>query len=649
MNVSEANETAQNLIDTNLVANDEQTAESQTSSEKSNECEYVTTSVKKDENLVAAAGAAGRRVLHLDEFEPAETLPSNEVDAYERRFVTLLQEPEVPHMGGSATVLRVSNLWGETFALKILTNASLEDDARRTRREEAFRSEYRLQRTLSGLKGFPRIFGIGRIEGAYALVMEWMEGVNLEKVTRILSADDEKRVSPLVAARIGCKLFDLVARMDLVEGGIVHRDISTGNVIVRTDRLTLDKQVDKGDYDLCLIDFGSASTHGNTSSKSTLFGPLAAGRGVTPDFAAPELLAGNEATSAADVYAAASVVWRLASGHAPFESPSTEHAENLQRAKMHDDVEEWQTIHHAEDVAGVLPHEPEVAMAVRQAAADLASAPTPNEVAAALQEADAPLGDILRMCLNPDPASRPSAKQMRNALESFSLHYAENIGRALRGEPRALPTLGALTDGYGSAMQRRRTVMRVTGKALGAALGVAAVATAAVSSGMAIAPFSALPLPAGVPAGSAAAAATALPFACGAIARLRTRGVAGLARATAGAIVGALTAYFGSAAASPPQELAECLAAAILASLSGAWCFFAMDFVAPAANTSHLHDRRIRLRLPQGSNVNSSATLNRDGIYAKRISAQRRSNVASEFSSDKYAMAEEHPERGDLL
>ena len=75
----------------------------------------------------------------------------------------------------------------------------------------------------------------------------------------LLAVDDEGRVSPLVAARIGRDLFELVARMGFVEGGIAHRDISSGNVMVRTDRLSLDEQVDEGAYDLCLVDFGSAA------------------------------------------------------------------------------------------------------------------------------------------------------------------------------------------------------------------------------------------------------------------------------------------------------------------------------------------------------------------------------------------------------
>ena len=565
-------------------------------------------------SATALGSAAGCRVLHLDGFEPAEALSPGEADAYERRFVTLLQEPGAPRVGGSASVLRVSNLWGETFALKVLGGgaaagagggaagegtaagaagaADAADDAteapetQRAACEEAFRSEYRLQRALSGLKGFPRVYGIGRVEGSCALVMEWVEGVNLEKAARALSIDDEGRVSPLVAARIGRDLFELVARMELARGGIVHRDVSTGNVMVRTDRLALDEQVDEGVYDLCLIDFGSALGLDPADGAPASRARLAAGRGATPDFAAPELLAGGSATAAADVYAAASVVWRLAAGSSPFGSATERDPEELQRAKERGEAPAWRTAHDAEDVAGVLLRESEVAVAVKQAAADLAPAPAAHEVAAALHEADAQLGSILRACLDPNPAARPDAKQMRDALGSFSFHYAENIGRALRGEPSVPLVPGTLADGYGGAAQRKRTIARVAGKALGTALGAVALAAAGVLTGMAAAPFPGLPLPAGMPAGMAAAAAMVLPFAGGAAVRLRAQGALGLARAATGMALGAAAALAMGAAAAPPSGLAEGLAAALLASVAGAWCFFAMDFAAPAPHAT---------------------------------------------------------------
>lgn len=492
--------------------------------------------------LGADAGAAGCRVLHLEAFEPACALAPSEADAYERRFVTLLQEPGAPRAGGLGSVVRVSNLWGEVFALKVL---ALPD-------EEAFRAEYRLQRAVSGLEGFPRVYGCGRLGDERVLVMEWVEGVTLAKAARILAVDDDERVSPLVAARIGRDLFELVARMRFVEGGIAHRDISSGNVMVRTDRLSLDEQVDEGAYDLCLVDFGSAATVDAAEGAA-----CEAHRGATADFAAPELLAGADgraATAAADAYAA-------------------------------------------------LLREPEVAVAVRRAAADLTPAPAPAEAAVALCAVDAALESVLRACLDPDPAARPDADQVRDALGSFSFHYAENVGRALRGEPAVPLAPGGLADGYGGAAQRRRTVVRVVGKALSAVVGVSALAAAGAIAGLG-AGLASLGLSAGVPSGIAAAAVVALPPIGGALARLRARGAAGLVRAAVGVAAGAAIALAAGAAASLPGDAATGLAAALLASAGAAWCYCAMDFVAPApgANARQPHRAKpVSAALPQGA------------------------------------------------
>lgn len=541
--------------------------------------------------LGADAGAAGCRVLHLEAFEPACTLAPSEADAYERRFVTLLQEPGAPRAGGLGSVVRVSNLWGEVFALKVL---ALPD-------EEAFRAEYRLQRAVSGLEGFPRVYGCGRLGDERVLVMEWVEGVTLAKAARILAVDDDERVSPLVAARIGRDLFELVARMRFVEGGIAHRDISSGNVMVRTDRLSLDEQVDEGAYDLCLVDFGSAATVDAAEGAA-----CEAHRGATADFAAPELLAGADgraATAAADVYAAASVVWMLATGEPPFGAAESHGAAELREAKIQGAEHAWRTVHAGDDVAAALLREPEVAVAVRRAAADLTPAPAPAEAAAALCAVDAALESVLRACLDPDLAARPDADQVRDALGSFSFHYAENVGRALRGEPAVPLAPGGLADGYGGAAQRRRTVVRVVGKALSAVVGVSALAAAGAIAGLG-AGLASLGLSAGVPSGIAAAAVVALPPIGGALARLRARGAAGLVRAAVGVAAGAAIALAAGAAASLPGDAATGLAAALLASAGAAWCYCAMDFVAPAPGANARQPHRAKpasAALPQGA------------------------------------------------
>src|SRR5699024_4987208 len=121
-------------------------------------------------------------------------------------------------------------------------------------RQDAFRREYECHRALSGLKGFPRLFGCGQVDGVPAIVMEWVDGLTLEAACRHVAVDDEGRLSPLTAARMGRDLFDVLSRMELVDGGFSHGDVTRANVMVRTSHLPLAEQVEEGVFDLVLVD-----------------------------------------------------------------------------------------------------------------------------------------------------------------------------------------------------------------------------------------------------------------------------------------------------------------------------------------------------------------------------------------------------------
>ena len=616
-------------------------------SENDNMVEYelgVQPAAQRDEALLgsgesAALSSVARQVVHIDDFEPAVALPHNEQDAYKRRFVTLFQEPGAARLGGLGRVVPVGNLWGEVFALKVL-KAPAEQQALTDRQiatlESNFRSEYRLQCALSGLKGFPRVYGFGTVDGASAIVMEWIEGVTLDKALRTLAVDDSNHMSPLTAARIGRDVFDLLMRMGLVEGGLAHCDISLLNIMVRTDRMSLVDQVDEGVFDLCLIDFGSAASVDVTKGRA------ATTRGVTWEFAAPELLRNAESPhdegataaelSAADVFAAASVVWYMATGSMPFDLSRCTCAQDVARLKAGCPHLAWLTAHDCADIASVLVREPEVAVAVRQAAADFSPMPEPEQVSRALCNVDTALGAVLSACLHPDPAKRPKAQEVRDALGSFSFHYAENVGRALRGEPAVPLVPGSLADGYGANAQRRRTVVRAAGKALSAAVGLAALVCTAVLVGAMPAPFSTATMLQGASAGIAALVGLLLPFAGAAAIRARARGKRGLVRAGAGALAGGLIALcFGVGATPATQQCASLLGAACLVSAAASWCFFAMDFIVPgpsaaADGPAKAGSRACQLEAPRSTMLQEAPASDRVSAPAQPLGDQKASN-----------------------
>lgn len=207
----------------------------------------------------------GLRLARVDGFEPAIALGQDELPAYLRRFTMLFADDATMRRGGIGRVTHAVNAQGVAVALKQLilpTRDEFDDDAAHealvAKFKAAFREEYECHRALSGLKGFPRLYGWGEVDGVPAIVMEWVEGETLARLRSRFAVDDAGRLSPLVAARLGRDLFDLLCRMSLVGEGFVHRDISPANIMVRTARLPLDRQLAEGTFDLCLIDFGSS-------------------------------------------------------------------------------------------------------------------------------------------------------------------------------------------------------------------------------------------------------------------------------------------------------------------------------------------------------------------------------------------------------
>lgn len=548
------------------------------------------------------------RVLRLEGFEPAVPADPVSRDALERRFVTLFDDGAARYRGGLGEVRRVTNIWGEAFALKTLAPAEEEpaggsggaceasegpaeggacgrgpsSAAGRAAAAEALRREYRLQRRVSGLKGFPRVHGIGALDGEPAILMEWVEGVTLAKAARRLSVDDRGAVSPLAAARIGRDLFELLARLDAVEGGIVHGDVSCGNVMVRTDRLPLEEQVEEGVFDLCLVDFGSArfAEGGSDGDASRATGGTGS---ATAEYAAPEAIdprAGAALSPAADVYAAGGVVFRLVTARYPYDLPPGADRAAARRLKERTAPAPFSTAHAADDVAAVLLHEPEVAVAVGLARDDAASG-GPEATRLALVQTDALLDPILLACLSPDPARRPQAAEVRDALGAFAFHYAGNIRRALRGEPLTPCVPGGLADGYGAEARARRGALRRSGKALctGALLLAAAIAGGLASALPAAFPGAAEPLARGAGAGLAAAAVVLLPFALGLIVRGRGGGAApALVRGGAGLLAGALLSAACLALLGPAgADLGALLACGAASSACAGWCCMALD------------------------------------------------------------------------
>lgn len=451
----------------------------------------------------------GLRLARVDGFEPAVALGTDELPAYLRRFTMLFANDATMRRGGIGRVTRAVNAQGEAVALKQLilpTRDEFDDDVAHealvTKFKAAFREEYECHRALSGLKGFPRLYGWGEVDGVPAIVMEWVEGETLARLRPRFAVDDAGRLSPLVAARLGRDLFDLLCRMSLVGEGFVHRDISPANIMVRTARLPLDRQLAEGTFDLCLIDFGSslalepASAVAGTGGKESFTERYATLRRATVAYAPPEMLTDDIAdlrvlrmSPAIDVYAAASTVYELIGGVAPYEvAPGTSGTSGSRkktrdiaspyRLKM-DTLPDYPVGAHAPgcDLTQLLRREPDVALAAAEQAQQLGLEPDSEELRDALAFVDAQLFDVVMACLSCNQGDRPEPAAVEAALTTFCDHYAQNVGRSLRGEPLTPCPMDA------SGRVVRRAAMIGTTAVCGLVWAVVVVSAALLASG----------------------------------------------------------------------------------------------------------------------------------------------------------------------
>lgn len=386
---------------------------------------------------------AGLQVVHLDGFSMPDTMPPDEREAHARRFSSLFIDKRRCRRGGIGWLLYGEDIWGNPVAVKVMDEPDADmtsDEMDRTIARKAFAREYQTLRALSGVRGFPRLYGLGHLGGKDAIIMEWIEGETLQAALRHLFVDDEGRLSPLTAAQLGRDLFALLARMNIIENSVVHRDISTSNIMIDTATHTLEEQVRRGRFDLKLVDFGSAILPDQRASLTQKHGVL---RGATPDFAPPEMLTEDIAnvdtmrkSPAVDVYAAASVLFLLLDGHAPFNLEARRKGRSYYLQKTEQRPRRLTSAHMASgNIMATLNHEVQTARLVRDAMARCGRRPSDRELMRVLTTVDDQLEDLLLACLDPVQARRPAAEDVQEALARFVDSYGANIRNGFWGCP----------------------------------------------------------------------------------------------------------------------------------------------------------------------------------------------------------------------
>lgn len=273
-------------------------------------------------------------LFQLESFDTAAPVNPADEELAKRRFMTLIVKADRSSHGNTGLVLQAHNTSNERFAVKVLADNTLmralgtntpsrtaDESAMHPANTAALFEEYRNLCRVSHLRGFPHVYGYGTCQGEPLILMEWIEGTSLDKVASMLPHDGEG-VTCAATASVGCAVLGTLLSTQNLETPLVHRDLSPANIMFRTNELGIDEQVQALTFKPCLVDMGSSVP---ALGSDTLTQRADIWRYATPAYAAPEMLTRDipnvaelRRSPSVDVYAIASILYELYSGHTPF-------------------------------------------------------------------------------------------------------------------------------------------------------------------------------------------------------------------------------------------------------------------------------------------------------------------------------------------
>ena len=202
--------------------------------------------------------------------------------------------------GGMADVFRAAdeNL-GIDVAIKLLKPRMASDELRARMVQEA--------QTAAQVRhpNLLRVFGTGKLDGTAYIVMELLDGPNLEQYLR---EHAEQRLPWREALVLLLPVLDALHAIH--ERGYIHRDIKAGNILITCEpgrsptAFVIDLGLVKGDRALRTAD----------SPPTTEVGRLL----CTPSYASPEQAAGLPLDRRSDIYSMAVTLYRVLAGRLPF-------------------------------------------------------------------------------------------------------------------------------------------------------------------------------------------------------------------------------------------------------------------------------------------------------------------------------------------
>src|SRR5262249_21208404 len=189
--------------------------------------------------------------------------------------------------GGMGEVYRADDLTlDQPVALKFLPEGVAADPVRLAQ----FHNELRVARQVSH-RNVCRLYDLGDADGRRFLTMEYVDGEDLASLLRRIGRFPQDKA--IDVARQFCAGIAAAH-----ERGVVHRDLKPANVMI------------DGDGNVRITDFGIATA-------ATDIGVDVAG---TPQYMAPELLAGKPASIKSDLYALGLILFEIFTGRRAFDA-----------------------------------------------------------------------------------------------------------------------------------------------------------------------------------------------------------------------------------------------------------------------------------------------------------------------------------------
>lgn len=196
-------------------------------------------------------------------------------------------------VGGMGQVLRGVSSEGIPVAIKEILPEFVSDPEFRYRIDQEVKFLVMLNQKLGGTRSVVRVFESFELDGKLYIVMELVEGRNIEQLVGQEGA--------LPFDRAGKYMEHILDSLQSVhEQHVVHRDIKPGNIMIRPDN------------SICILDFGVAKDSG---------GPIGSGHTVTgtvigtDGYMSPEQANGMSIDHRSDIYSLACVFFFMLTGH----------------------------------------------------------------------------------------------------------------------------------------------------------------------------------------------------------------------------------------------------------------------------------------------------------------------------------------------